>query len=99
MEKESAPIAETNGAGVDATKTLETLKLSMRQIAHDLSNPLGTLRMAVYYLETAKPDESKRGEYYTMMAKNIDRIEGMIRQLRIMAGSPSVEKDQNDGSL
>ncbi|HTY01055.1 MAG TPA: hypothetical protein VMG09_13600 [Bacteroidota bacterium] len=99
MEKETAPIAETNGAGADAAKEMQEMKISIRQLAHDMSNPLGTLRMAVYYLETAKPEESKRGEYYAMMGKNIDRIEGLIRSLRIMAGSPSVEKDQNDGSL
>ncbi len=99
MEKETAPVAETNGASVDAAKAMETLKLGLRQIAHDMSNPLGTLRMAVYYLETAKPEESKRGEYYAMMAKNIDRIEAMIHNLRVIAGSSSVLKDQNDGSF
>ncbi len=99
MDKESAPVAETSGAGVDPAKAMETFKLNIRQIAHDISNPLGTLRMAVYYLETAKPDEGKRGEYYAMMTKNIDRIENMIRELRLMAGSPSVQKELNDGSL
>lgn len=69
----------------------EEMKLQLRKIAHDMSNPVGILRMAVYYLETAKPDSGKTEQYYTMMNQNIDKIEGLIRQLRIIAGSPSVQ--------
>ncbi len=98
MEQEHAPIAEAGDASAEPAKAIVNLKLDVRQIAHDMSSPLGTLRMAVYYLETAKPDESKRAEYYAMMSHNIDRIEDMIRRLRLLAGSPSVEKDQSDGS-
>jgi nitrogen-specific signal transduction histidine kinase len=72
---------------------IESLKLDIRKIAHDLSNPLGTLRMAVYYLENVQPDKDKQGEYFTMMSNNIDRLEGMIRRLRVLAGSPSVDKE------
>jgi len=81
----------------DSGTVIDALRLDIRQIAHDISNPLGTLRMAVYYLETVKPDESKQGEYLTMMTNNIDRIEGMVRRLRVLAAPPSVEReDQPD---
>ncbi len=70
---------------------LEDMKQKLRKIAHDMSNPVGILRMAVYYLETAKPDPDKTLQYYTMMNQNIDKIEVLIRQLRLVAGSPSVQ--------
>ncbi len=69
----------------------DEMQLKLRKIAHDMSNPVGILRMAVYYLETAKPDQEKTVQYYTMMNQNIDKIETLIRQLRIIAGSPSVQ--------
>ncbi len=69
----------------------EEIKLKLRKIAHDMSNPVGILRMAVYYLETAKPDQDKTLQYYAMMNQNIDKIEALIRQLRFVAGSPSVQ--------
>ena len=95
MKHENAPVAATGGEPAKATSTLQ---LDLRQITHDISSPLGTLRMAVYFLETAKPEESKRGEYYAMMSNNIDRIEEMIRRLRVLGDSLSVQKDQIDGS-
>ena len=70
---------------------LDAAKKEIRKIAHDISNPVGILRMAVYYLETAKPEEDKARQYYQMMNQNIDRIEGLIRRLREIAGSSSVQ--------
>ena len=95
MEHKNTPVAATS---VETGNAMSTLKLDLRQIAHDISSPLGTLRMAVYFLETAKPEESKRGEYYAMMSNNIDRIEEMIRRLRVLGDTPLVQKDQIDGS-
>ncbi len=75
----------------EAPGGLEEMKQKLRKIAHDMSNPVGILRMAVYYLETAKPDAEKTLQYYTMMNQNIDKIEALIRQLRVIAGSPSAQ--------
>jgi nitrogen-specific signal transduction histidine kinase len=75
----------------DPGAALNSMKLDIRQVAHDISNPLGILRMAVYFLETAKPDDDKRAQYYSMMSQNIDRIEVLIKQLRVLGGSPSAE--------
>jgi nitrogen-specific signal transduction histidine kinase len=69
---------------------MEATRQELRKLAHDISNPVGILRMAVYYLETARPDAEKCRQYYLMMNQNIDKIEVLIRQLRSIAGSSSV---------
>jgi nitrogen-specific signal transduction histidine kinase len=75
----------------EPTVTSEATRQELRKLAHDISNPVGILRMAVYYLETARPDAEKCNQYYTLMNQNIDRIEGLINQLRGIAGSPSLQ--------
>ncbi|MBP1656810.1 MAG: hypothetical protein H6Q31_1411 [Bacteroidetes bacterium] len=63
----------------------EALHSSIRQIAHDISSPLGILRMALYFLQNTNPEESKRGEYYTTISQAIDRMEQDIHRLRTCA--------------
>lgn len=99
MDSDSAPADNRGATSTHDAAAIDALKREIRQIAHDMSNPLGTLRMALYYLETAKPDESKRAEYYALISRNIDRIESKIRDLRILAGSPSVMNDKDGPSL
>jgi nitrogen-specific signal transduction histidine kinase len=72
----------------DPQAHIEALNKSIREIAHDLSNPLGILRMAVYYLETGEPDEEKRAHYYKMMGQTLDKIETGLRRLRALAVPP-----------
>ncbi len=72
----------------DPQERIEALNKSIREIAHDLSNPLGILRMAVYYLETGEPDIEKRNHYYKMMGQTLDKIETGLRKLRALAVPP-----------
>jgi nitrogen-specific signal transduction histidine kinase len=67
---------------------IDELNKGIREIAHDLSNPLGILRMAIYYLETGEPDEEKRAYYYKMMGETLDKIETGLRRLRALAVRP-----------
>lgn len=67
---------------------IDELNKGIREIAHDLSNPLGILRMAIYYLETGGPDEEKRAHYYKMMGETLDKIETGLRRLRALAVRP-----------
>lgn len=67
---------------------MEEMNKSIREIAHDLSNPLGILRMAIYYLETGEPDEEKRTHYYKMMGETLDKIETGLRRLRALVVRP-----------
>jgi len=63
-------------------KHIADLHAGIRQIAHDLSNPLGILRMAVYFLQSTKAEGEKRDQYLTMMNETIDRVEQQLKRLR-----------------
>jgi hypothetical protein len=57
----------------------------LRQICHDLSNPIGVLRMAVYFLQSSKGDEEKRARYFTIMNESMDKMDFHLRRLRALA--------------
>lgn len=67
---------------------VDRLKASMRTIAHDLSNPLGVLRMAAYYLQTAHPDNQKRDHYYNIIHDSVTRVEDGLKRLRTLCDIP-----------
>jgi nitrogen-specific signal transduction histidine kinase len=66
---------------------IERLRAGIRDIAHDISNPLGVLRMAAYYLQTAQPDNEKREQYYKIIGETVGRVEEGLRKLRALAES------------
>lgn len=67
---------------------LENMKSGIREITHDMSSPLGVLRMATYYLQTAKPDEAKREHYYRLISDTLDKVEGGLKKLRNLSENP-----------
>lgn len=72
---------------------MEDMRTEMRQICHDLSNPIGILRMAVYFLQSARADEEKRAHYYSIMNEALDKMEGHLKRLRALAvGDPQAGK-------
>ncbi len=80
----------------DPQARIDSLNKHIREIAHDLSNPLGILRMAIYYLETGEPDEQKRAHYYKMMGQTLDKIETGLRRLRALAVPPGSNGPSGD---
>jgi len=64
---------------------LDTIRGDIRMICHDLSNPIGILRMAVYFLQSARGDEEKRAHYYTLMNESLDKMEVHLKRLRAIA--------------
>ncbi|RPH37707.1 hypothetical protein EHM92_01985 [bacterium] len=80
----------------DPQARIDAMNKSIREIAHDLSNPLGVLRMAVYYLETGEPDQEKRTHYYKMMGQTLDKIETGLRRLRALAVPPGPDGPKGD---
>lgn len=58
----------------------------VREVTHDLSNRVGILRMAVYYLQSTEPDQERRAQYYTMMNETLDKTEVTLRRLRALFG-------------
>ncbi len=72
---------------------LEMIKSGIREIAHDISNPLGVLRMAAYYLHVSNPDQEKRDQYYQVINETLDRIETGLKRLRALREDPENTAD------
>jgi len=64
---------------------LEDMMKEIRQICHDLSNPMGILRMAVYFLQSSHDTPEKRAGYCTMMNESLDTMEVHLKRLRSLA--------------
>jgi nitrogen-specific signal transduction histidine kinase len=75
-----------NGNDADSSATIDELRSGIRQICHDLSNPIGILRMAVYYLQTSQVTPEKRTHYFATMTETLDKLENHLKRLRAMAG-------------
>jgi nitrogen-specific signal transduction histidine kinase len=73
----------------DLRRQLERMHSGIREIAHDISSPLGVLRMAVFYLQSGAADEAKRTEYYQLMNDTIEKVEGCLRRLRGLSDGQS----------
>ncbi len=71
---------------------LKILKAGIREIAHEINNPLGVLRMAAYLMETSNPDEAKRKHYLNLMNTSIERIDTGLKRLRTLRENPSEYK-------
>lgn len=68
---------------------INKLRAGIREIAHEINNPLGVLRMAAYLMETTNPDEAKRKHYVGLINASVDRIEQGLKQLRALRDNPS----------
>ncbi|MEO8168371.1 MAG: histidine kinase dimerization/phospho-acceptor domain-containing protein [bacterium] len=68
---------------------INNLRSGIREIAHEINNPLGVLRMAAYLMETTNPDEAKRKHYIGLINASVDRIEQGLKQLRALRDNPS----------
>jgi signal transduction histidine kinase len=71
----------------DSPLSEDARRKDIRQICHDLSNPLGILRMAIYFLQNSSADAEKRTQYYAMMNESLDKIDQHMKRLRDMAAS------------
>ncbi len=76
---------------VDAEVQLERLKTGIRDLAHDISNPLGVLRMAAYYLEHGNPEKEKQSHYYAMITQTVDKVEAGLKKLRALGDNPMLD--------
>ncbi len=68
---------------------LEALRTGVRQIAHDISTPLGVLRMVTYYLQSAQPDAEKRDHYMQVINQNVAKVEANLDRLRALTDQSS----------
>ncbi len=85
--KNAAHMSETDNSNL--LKQVENLKSGIREITHDISNPLGVIRMAAYYLQVGKMDDDKRTHYFTVIGQTIDKVELQLRRLRDLGQNPA----------
>jgi len=77
--------------GQESEVQLQRLKTGIREIAHDISNPLGVLRMAAYFLQHGKPEQDKQEHYFEVIAQTVDRVEAGLNRLRALGENPMME--------
>ncbi len=75
----------------DVQSQLDNLRDAIREIAHEINNPLGVLRMATYFLESADPGPEKKAEYFRVMSESIDKIEQNLNLLRAVRENPGLK--------
>ena len=73
---------------------LQSLQGAIRNVIHDLSSPLGVLRMTAYYLQHGAPDREKQDHYFTVIGDTVEKIASGLTVLRGMcddspSGAPS----------
>jgi nitrogen-specific signal transduction histidine kinase len=68
---------------------VENLKTGIREISHEINNPLGVMRMAAYFLEVTNPPEDKKTHYFKVLNESIDKIEKCLERLKTLRENPS----------
>ncbi|HTY60380.1 MAG TPA: hypothetical protein VMF59_16270 [Bacteroidota bacterium] len=73
---------------IELQRQLQSLKASIRTIVHDVSNPLGVLRMTAYYLQHGDPEKDKVDHYLTMIGETVEKIAAGLIILRDLSDEP-----------
>ncbi len=63
---------------------LQNLKAGIRDIVHDIGNPLGVIRMTAFCLQKGVAEREKQVQYLTMIMENIEKIAAGLTLLRDM---------------
>lgn len=69
----------------DPASQLEAIRLGIRTITHELSSPLGVLRMTVHYLRTQDVPPEKKDHYLKLLDETVGRLEGGLHRMRALA--------------
>ncbi len=69
----------------DPSSQLEAIRLGIRTITHELSSPLGVLRMTVHYLRTQDMPPEKREHYLNLLNDTVGRLEDGLHRMRALA--------------
>ena len=68
---------------------VENLRVAIKEISHEISNPVGVLRMAVHFLENTDPAPEKKAHYFSLMNDSLNKIEAHLKQLKIVREDPT----------
>ena len=72
----------------DLRPQVENLKTAIREVSHDISNPLGVLRLVAYFLEVTNPDPQKKVQYIRLVTESLDKIEAQLKRLKTIRDDP-----------
>ena len=78
----------------DITQQIEAIRLGIRTITHELSSPLGVLRMTAHYLRTQSVSPEKRDHYLQLLNDTVDRLEDGLHRMRALADPDYRPQDQ-----
>ncbi|HXG00651.1 MAG TPA: histidine kinase dimerization/phospho-acceptor domain-containing protein [Bacteroidota bacterium] len=73
----------------DLQAQLDKLKAGIREVAHEINNPLGVMRMALYMMQSYKDDKAKQEHYLELLNASIERIEEGLKRLRMLRENPA----------
>ena len=73
----------------DLVLEIENLRTGIREIAHEINNPLGVIRMALYFLQTTEPSGEKREHYFKVIDEGLERIDDSLQRLKVLRENPS----------
>lgn len=78
----------------DTSSQIEAIRLGIRTITHELSSPLGVLRMTTHYLRTQDIPQEKREQYLKLLNDTVDRLEDGLHRMRALADPDYRPQDQ-----
>ncbi len=77
----------------DLVQEVENLRSGIREVTHEINNPLGVIRMAMYFLQTTEPTREKREHYFKVIDEGLEKIDGSLRRLKALRDNPGNWKD------
>ena len=77
---------------------VEAIRKNIRIITHELSSPLGVLRMTAHYLRTQDVPAEKREHYLKVINDTVDRLEDGLHRMRALADPDYQPQRQADAA-
>ncbi len=74
--------------------TMDSIALMVRRLAHELQNPLSGVKGATQLLSRHLKDNADLQEYSTVILRELDRLERLVRNLLIQGGEPPLQRAQ-----
>ena len=81
--------SDTSQQSSDLAGQLENLRTGIHDVAHEINNRLGTIRMAIYFLQTTNPAAEKREHYFKVIEEGLERMEHNLHFLKKLRENPS----------
>lgn len=72
--------------------TMDSIALMVRRLAHELQNPLSGVKGATQLLSRHVKDNPDLQEYSTVILRELDRLERLVRSLLIQGGEPPLQR-------